>query len=94
MIVKQGDTFPVSLTVNHDLTGATTRLVVRHLRRDGELETLPTTDTGTTVTFELDGTWQPGYHFIELEITRDGEVRTAPTDDTFTILVKPDLDNR
>lgn len=93
MIVKQGDTFPVSLTVNHDLTGAETRLIVRHLRLEGELENLPCTADGTTVTFDLDGTWQAGYHFVELEITRDGEVRTAPTEDQFVIHVQPDLDN-
>lgn len=94
--VKQGDKFPVTFTVNHDLTAATTRLIVRHLTRDGELETLPHTVTDPvegTITHTLDGTWGIGRHFIELEITQGTEIRTAPTDGFHIIRVVEDLDN-
>lgn len=93
--IKQGDQFPVVFTVNHDLTGATTRLLVRHLSRTGALEELDhtVTDAATgTITHDLDGTWGIGRHFIELEITQAGEIRTAPTDSFYTIRVVEDLD--
>lgn len=95
MNVKEGDQYPVPLTVNMDLTGATTRLLVRHLRRTGDLEELDHTVTDAetgTFTHDLDGTWEIGAHYLELEITLDGEVRTAPTDGFLVIRVTPDLD--
>ncbi|WP_311257322.1 hypothetical protein [Microbacterium sp. WCS2018Hpa-9] len=94
-MVKQGDQFPVTFTVNHDLTGATVRLLVRHLTRTGDLEELPhtVTDAATgTITHNLDGTWALGRHYIELEITQAGEIRTAPTDGYYVIRIEPDLD--
>lgn len=94
-MVKQGDQFPVTFTVNHDLTGATVRLLVRHLTRTGDLEELPhaVTDAATgTITHNLDGTWGLGRHFIELEIAQAGEIRTAPTDGYYVIRIEPDLD--
>lgn len=93
--VKQGDRFPVTFTVNHDLTSATTRLLVRHLTRTGVLEELDHTvtdaDTGT-IEHDLDGTWALGRHYIELEITQAAEIRTAPTDGFYVIRVVEDLD--
>lgn len=94
--VKRGDKFPVTFTVNHDLTGATTRLLVRHLTRTGVLEELDhtVTDPATgTIAHDLDGTWEDGRHFIELEITQAGEIRTAPSVDQFVIRTVEDLDN-
>ena len=94
--IKQGDVFPVVFTVNHDLTGATVRLIVRHLTRDGTLEVLPSEITDPAlgkVEIELDGTWDIGRHFIELEVTQAGEIRTAPTDGTYVLRIVPDLDN-
>lgn len=96
MNVKQGDQFPVTFTVNHDLTGATTRLLVRHLTEKGVLEELDHTVTVAatgTVTHDLDGSWGIGRHFIELEISQAGEVRTAPTDSFYVIRVVRDLDD-
>jgi hypothetical protein len=93
--IKQGDRFPVTFTVNHDLTSATTRLLVRHLSRSGVLEELDHTVTEAdpgTVTHNLDGTWGRGRHYIELEITQAGEIRTAPTDGFYEIHVVHDLD--
>lgn len=93
--IKQGDKFPITFTVNHDLTGATTRLIARHLSRTGVFELLPhtvTDPTTGTVTHNLDGAWGIGRHFIELEITQAGEIRTAPTDDFYVIRVVEDLD--
>lgn len=95
MYVKQGDIMPVTFTVNHDLTGATVRLIARHLTRDGQLEELDATVTDPTagvLVHNLDGTWATGRHFLELEISQDGEVRTAPTEGTYEIRVIPDLD--
>lgn len=93
--IKQGDEFPVTFTVNHNLTGATTRLIARHLSRTGTFELLPheVTDPATgTVVHDLDGTWEIGRHFIELEITQAGETRTAPTNGQCVIRIDPDLD--
>lgn len=94
--VKQGDRFPVTFTVNHDLTSATTRLIVRHLSRTGVLEELDhtVTDAATgVIEHDLDGTWTLGRHYIELEITQAAEIRTAPTDGFYIIRVVEDLDN-
>lgn len=93
--VKQGDKFPITFTVNHNLTAATTRLLVRHLTRDGVLEVLPhaVTDAVTgAIEHDLDGTWAIGRHFIELEITQAGEIRTAPTEGFYVVRVVEDLD--
>lgn len=94
-MVKQGERFPVTLTTNHNLTGATTKLVVRHLSRDGELEELDHTVTdaaGGVVTYTLDGTWSVGRHFLELDITQGGELRTAPRNGQCIIRIDADLD--
>ncbi len=94
-MVKQGDKFPVTFTVNHDITGATVRLLVRHLSRDGAFEELDHTVTDAAngvVTHTLDGTWAEGRHYLELEITQAGETRTAPTKGQCLIRIEPDLD--
>lgn len=95
MDVKRGDKFPVTFTVNHDLTSATVRLIVRHLRLEGELEELAASVTdapGGEVTYNLDGSWDVGRHYLELEITQAGEIRTAPSTGTFVVRVVSDLD--
>lgn len=96
MNVKHGDQYPITFTVNTDLTGATTRLIVRHLDKvTGEIEELDHTVTDEeagTFTYDLDGEWAIGTHYLELEITLAGEVRTAPTDGSLRIQVAPDLD--
>ncbi len=93
--IKQGDKFPVPFTVNHDLTGATTRLLARHLSRTGVLEELDhaVTDAANgVITHTLDGTWAAGKHYLELEITQAGETRTAPTNGQCVLRIDPDLD--
>ena len=85
-MVKQGDRFPITFTVNHDLTGAEVRLIVRH-GTNGVLEELAHTVSGNTVTHHLDGTWKVGRHYIELRIMQDGEARTAPTNGTYVLSV-------
>lgn len=93
--VKQGDKFPVVFTVNHDLSGATVRLIVRHLTRTGEFELLEhaiTDPVNGEVTYTLDGTWGVGRHFLELEISQGGEIRTAPTGEPYVLRVLADLD--
>lgn len=93
--IKQGDQFPVTFTVNHDLTGATTRLLARHLSRTGVLDELDHTVTDAengVVTHTLDGTWAVGKHYLELEITQAGETRTAPTNGQCVLRIDPDLD--
>ena len=93
--IKQGDKFPITFTVNHDLTGATVRLLVRHLTRSGTLEELDhdvTDPTNGVIAHDLDGTWALGRHFIELEITQAGETRTAPTDSFYIVRIVQDLD--
>lgn len=95
--IKQGDKFPITLTVNHDLTGATTRLVVRHLTRTGAKEDLEHTATNAAegeVEHTLDGTWGVGRHYLELEITQGGQVRTAPTNTFLVIDIVRDLDQQ
>lgn len=93
--IKQGDQFPVPFTVNHDISGATVRLIVRHLSRDGAFEELDHTVTDAengVVTHTLDGTWAVGKHYLELEITQAGETRTAPTTGQCVIRIDRDLD--
>lgn len=93
--IKQGDKLPITFTVNHDLTRATVRLIVRHLSRTGPFELLPHTVTDAaagTVVHDIDGTWDRGRHFLELEITEGGEIRTAPTDGFYVIRIVEDLD--
>lgn len=93
--IKQGDNFPVTFTANHNITGATLRLIVRHLTRDGAFEVLPHTVTDAAngeVAHTLDGTWAIGRHFLELEITQAGETRTAPSTGQCVIRIDPDLD--
>lgn len=95
MQIKRGDKYPVTFTVNMDLTNATTRLLVRHLKKTGTLEELDHTVTDAeegTIEYELDGTWAAGIHYLELEITRDGLVRTAPTEEFLVVTVDKDLD--
>lgn len=92
MNVKHGDKFPLTFTVNRDLTGTTTRLIVRHLTREGVKEDLPHETSGATVTHTLDGTWERGSHYLELEITDGDEIRTAPSEGVLRIQVLPDLD--
>lgn len=96
MNVKQGDQYPITFTVNADLTGATTRLTVRHLDKvTGEIDELDHTVTDEeagTFTYDLDGTWAIGTHYLELEFALAGVVRTAPTDGFLMIQVAPDLD--
>lgn len=94
-MVKQGERFPITLTTNHDLTGATTRLIVRHLSRTGEREDLDHVVTDAisgAVTYELDGTWAVGRHYLELDIAQGGEIRTAPRTGQCVIRIEPDLD--
>lgn len=95
MQIKQGDQYPVEFTVNMDLTGATVRLLVRHLLKGGTLEelahTIPDAEAGT-VRYVLDGTWAVGTHYLEVEITRSGEVHTAPTYGQLVVTVVKDLD--
>ena len=93
--IKQGDVQPITFTVNHDLTGATIRLIVRHGDRDGEFELLDSTITDAAegvVVYTTDGTWELGRHYLELEIAQGGEIRTAPTDSVYIIRVLADLD--
>lgn len=93
--IKQGDMFPITFTVNHNLTGAETRLIVRHLDRKGTFEELAHTVTDAAagkVEYDVDGTWAVGRHFMELEIADGGEVRTAPSEGELVVRVVADLD--
>lgn len=92
---KQGEKFPITLTTNHDLTSATTRLIVRHLSRTGLREDLEHTVTDATtgeVSYDLDGTWAVGRHYLELDIAQGGETRTAPRTGQCIIRIDADLD--
>lgn len=94
-MVKQGEKFPVTLTTNHNLTGATTRLVVRHLTRRGALEVLEHNVIDApngVVRYEFDGTWAVGRHYLELDIAQGGEIRTAPRVGQCIIHIDADLD--
>lgn len=94
-MVKQGDKFPVTFTVNHNITGAAVRLIVRHLAREGAFEALDHTVSDAengVITHTLDGTWAVGKHYLELEITQSGETRTAPTTGQCVIRIDRDLD--
>ena len=93
--IKQGDKLPITFTVNHDLTAATIRLLVRHGERDGVLAELPHTvedAAGGKIVHDIDGTWAIGRHYLEVEITQGAEIRTAPSDDFYLIRIVPDLD--
>lgn len=97
LVVKAGDMLPVTLRVNHDLSQATTRLLVRHLTGTGVLEELvhEVRDAAAgRIVVDLDGTWAPGDHFLELKIEQFGVVRTAPTTGLLVIRVVSDLDVR
>lgn len=93
--IKQGEKFPVTLTANHNLTGSTTRLIVRHLSRTGEHDELDhdvIDASNGVVEFELDGTWAVGRHYLELDIAQGGEIRTAPRTGQCIIRIDADLD--
>lgn len=93
--IKQGDKLPITFTVNHDLTGTTVRLIVRHGTPTGTLEALAHTVTDAAdgkVEYLLDGTWGLGRHYIELEVSQAGEIRTAPTDGFYVVRIVEDLD--
>lgn len=90
IIVKEGDRHPVTLTVNHDLTGATLRLIIRHLQRTGleQIVTPEVVDAASgVVSYTLDGTWERGMHYLELEIIQGEEQRTAPSSGQLEIKV-------
>lgn len=90
--VKRGDTHDITLTVNADLTGATTRLLARG--PDATVAVLAHTITdavGGVVTHTLTGLLTAGIYYLELEITRAGKITTAPTVGYLILEVAPDL---
>lgn len=92
--VKQGDRVPVTLTVNHDLSAATVVLAVKHLTRSVPAVLIPVDVTDAengVVTFDLDGTWARGVHYLELKITQGAELRTAPSEGEFEVRIVPAL---
>lgn len=93
--VNEFDRYAIPLTTNHDLTGATLTLTVAHLRVTGETEEIvPTVQdaAGGVVLLELDGTWRPGRHYVQLTIEHAGEKRIAPTGGHLIIEVAESLD--
>jgi len=82
MIVKTGDTYPITFTTGgYDLTGATVRLLARRVG-DTTTTVLPSTVTdaaGGVITHTLTGTLTAGTYDIEAEVTKAGEVVTFPT---------------
>lgn len=76
--VKQHDRYPITFTVNMDLTGWTVRLLAR---RSGAAEAteLECTAAGDVVTHTLTGELATGDYAIEVEASKGDELITFPT---------------
>jgi len=98
--VKTGDIYPITLTVNTDLTGATVRVLARKWYTDVTV-ILPATVTDAAagvIVHQLDGALEVGDWRVEVEVTRGGEVVTFPTAQGSgaqyaTLHVVPDLEH-
>jgi len=91
--VKSGDRYPITLTVNMDLTSATVKLTARN-RDDKTAQTLTATvadAVGGTVTHTLTGTLAVGAYDLELEITQGSSIYSAPTAGYERLVVAKDL---
>lgn len=93
--VKAGDTHTVAWRVNWDLTGATVRLLFRHLVTPAEpVIVAPATVTdapGGVVTHALSGDLALGEYDVEVEIVKDGLKYSSPTTGFERLTVTPDL---
>lgn len=81
MPVKQGDTHPITLTVNADLTGCTVRVLCRRRGADAPvvLSATVTNAVNGTIQHTLTGTLPPGPYDLEVEVTRGTEIATFPS---------------
>lgn len=97
--VKQGDRYPITYTLNMDLTGATARVIAKKVE-DASVVVLTATVTdapGGVVTHTLTGDLDAGTYQVEVEVTSGTEIVTFPTSQTRgpnydTLVVLPDLD--
>lgn len=74
--IKHGDRYPITLTVNMDLTGWAVRLIAIH--DTGTLE-LAATASGSTVEHVLTGELERGDYLMEVKAARGDELVTFPT---------------
>lgn len=81
MIVKHGDIYPVTWTVNMDLTDATVRVLARLIGASEtiELTSIITDPTGGVLTHTLSGDLPVGGYHVEVEVTAAGLTVTFPT---------------
>lgn len=97
--VKTGDRYPITLTVNMDLTGCTVRLLARNGTTLHELPNTVTDLAGGVIEHTLDGsldlpdgraamTWM-----VEAEATRGSEIVTFPNEEYAHLTVMRDLDH-
>lgn len=80
LTIKRGDKYPLTFTVNMDLTGASVRLLVKSPL--GLVEELPSAiqdASAGTVVHHLTGTLAPGTYTVELEVTQGGQIVTFPS---------------
>lgn len=96
MIVKQGDKYPVTWTVNMDLTGTAQRVIARRIGATEPVELDVDSAAGGVITHTLTGDLEPGDYQVEVEVTAGTQVVTFPTDQTGTrqydiLTVLPDL---
>jgi hypothetical protein len=100
IIIKHRDTHALVLGVRDsdgdvvNLTGATTRLLIRPRGQAVEGTVLPATVTDATagqVTHILTGTLAVGAYDLEVEITQNGAITTTPTDGYVTLVVQQDV---
>lgn len=93
--VKTGDTHTVAWRVNWDLTGATVRLLFRHLVTPTEpvieAPVVITDAAGGVVTHTLTGTLDLGEYDVEVEIVKEGVKYSSPTTGFERLTVTPDL---
>lgn len=97
--VKQGDEYPITYTLNMNLTGAT---VILRARKIGDptpviLAATITDAAGGVITHTLTGTLPVGTYDVEAEVTVAGQVISFPTSQTGgpkydTLIVQPELD--
>lgn len=95
--VKQGDTLPVLITTNADLTSATTRLLARSTYATPTDLTVQLPHevidaAAGEVEYQPDGSLPAGSYNVELEATRGAEVFTCPSAGYLLLVVDPDLD--
>lgn len=88
--VKLGDTYQTIWTTELDLTGATVRLLAKHVGTKAVTELACTIHSTYSVSHYLTGTLPVGDYWVELEATKNGRKVTSPTSGFLLLRVEQD----